>query len=292
MEFQALRMFVEVVRQHGFSRAASVVFSTQSTVSKAVKQLEHELGAPLINRIGHRATVTEIGEVVYRRALRILAERDNLLNELGDLRGLKAGRLRLGLPPVNTSAIFAPAFALYRDRYPAIDIQLVEQGGELLKAKVLAGEVDLAVALLPVSENFGSQEVTREPLVAVLPAHDPLLSRKTVDLPSVQHLPFILFETGYSINRVILDACRRRGFEPTIAARSSQIEFIVALAQSGLGVGFLPRMVAEQRSVSYVTLGEPHTEWHLAMVWRQGSYLSNAAKAWLEVVEGRRPKSA
>jgi DNA-binding transcriptional LysR family regulator len=51
-------------------------------------------------------------------------------------------------------------------------------------------------------------------------------------------------------------------------------------------------MVAEQRSVSYVTLGEPHTEWHLAMVWRQGSYLSNAAKAWLELLEGRRPESA
>jgi DNA-binding transcriptional LysR family regulator len=53
MELQALRTFVEVVRQNGFSRAAKAIFSTQSTVSKAIKQLEYEVRAPLLNRVGH-----------------------------------------------------------------------------------------------------------------------------------------------------------------------------------------------------------------------------------------------
>ena len=121
MDFQTLRTFVEVVRQGGFSQAAKVVFTTQSTVSKAVKQLETELGiaciahksleicAPkafgaifelsspsggcrtaslrirrdfcglaLLDRKGHRSMLTAEGDVVYRRALKILAERDDL----------------------------------------------------------------------------------------------------------------------------------------------------------------------------------------------------------------------
>jgi DNA-binding transcriptional LysR family regulator len=283
MDFERLRIFVEVVRQNGFSRAAAVVFATQSTVSKAVKQLEHELGTPLINRIGHRVALTAAGEIVYQRALRILAERDDLAAQLGDLRSLKSGRLRLGLPPVNTSTLFAPAFALYRNRYPAVEVQLVEEGGERLKALVLSGDVDLAVALLPIADDFEWQEVTCEPLVAVLPAQHTLARRESVNLASLQHQPFILFEAGFSISRVILDACKRRGFEPTVAARSRQIEFIIELALSGLGVGFLPRIVAEQRSVNHVVLAEADTEWHLAMIWRRGAYLSNAARAWLEL---------
>jgi Bacterial regulatory helix-turn-helix protein, lysR family len=56
MEIRTLRAFVEVVRQGGFSRAAKTVFATQSTVSKAVKQLEDEIGVPLLDRIGHPAS--------------------------------------------------------------------------------------------------------------------------------------------------------------------------------------------------------------------------------------------
>jgi DNA-binding transcriptional LysR family regulator len=140
------------------------------------------------------------------------------------------------------------------------------------------------VALLPLSTDFGWQEIAREPLVAVLPTGHPLENRQTVDLDSLQCLPFILFDKGFSISRVVLDACKRRGIEPIIAARSSHIEFIVELAASGVGVGFLPKIAAEQRSVRYVPLAEPDTEWHLAIVWRRASYLSHAARAWLQLL--------
>lgn len=283
MEFQALRFFVEVVRQNGFSAAAKVVFTTQSTVSKAIKQLEHEIGAPLLNRTRHHITLTAVGDVVYRRALRILAERDDLVAELDELGGLRCGTLRLGIPRINTSTLFAPVFALYRNQYPSIDIQLVEDGGEVLKEKVLSGTVDVATALLPVTDDFEWQELTRQPLVAVLSPQHPLAKRKSVDLADLQHEPFILFEPGYSISRVILDACKRRGFQPTVTARTTQTELVVLLAMSGVGVGFMPLMIAERLATSYVPLTEPHTEWHLVMIWRKGAYLSNAAKAWLEL---------
>ena len=139
MEIRTLRAFVEVVRQGGFSQAAKTVFATQSTVSKAVKQLEDEIGTPLLDRIGHRSKLMAAGEIVYRRAQRILAERDDLIAELGELRGLKRGTLRLGLVPVGSGTLFAPLFAIYRKRYPGIDIRLVEYGSERLQEILLAG---------------------------------------------------------------------------------------------------------------------------------------------------------
>lgn len=286
MNFRTLRAFAEVVRQGGFSQAAKVVFTTQSTISKAVKQLEDEIGAPLLERIGHRSMLTATGEVVYRRALSILAERDDLATELDELRGLKRGTLRVGLPPVGSSILFAPLFTAYRSRYPAIEIRLTERGSDRLREILLAGEIDLAGSLLPVPEEFEWQDVRKEPLMAVLPSDHSLVRRKSVDLANLREIPFVLFETGFAVNRIVLNACKRRGFDPIVAARSSQIDFIVELVAAGLGVAFLPRMLVEDHqhpSVGYVRLVEPQTDWHMAMIWRRGAFLSHAAKAWLGV---------
>lgn len=291
MELRTLRAFVEVVRQGGFSQAAKVVFATQSTVSKAVKQLEDEIGVPLLDRIGHRSTPTAAGEIVYRRALKMLAERDDLVTELDELRGLKRGMLRLGLPPVGSNTLFAPLFVAYRARYPGIDIRLAEHGSQRLEELLLAGELDLAASLLPVSEEFEWQDVRREPLVVLLPANDPLTARASVDFAALRGHAFILFESGFALNRVILDGCRRKAFEPVVAARSSQVDFMIELVAAGMGVAFLPRMIAEQRahpSVRAVLLAEPQVDWHIAMIWRGGAYLSDAAKAWLVLLADSR----
>jgi len=291
MQLRTLRVFVEVVRQGGFSQAAKIVAATQSTVSKAVKQLEDEIGVPLLDRTGHRSTLTAAGDIVYRRALRILAERDDLVTELDELRGLKRGLLRLGLPPVGSSTLFAPIFARYRSRYPGIDIRLVEHGSGRLEEMLLLGELDLAVSLLPVSADFAWQQVRREPLEAMVSAEDPLAQRDAVAFAELRERPFILFESGFALNRVIMQACRRQGFEPAVAARSTQIDFMVELVAAGLGVAFLPRMIAEQRRqplVRHVAVVEPVMEWDVAMIWRRGGYLAHAAQAWLALLADAR----
>jgi DNA-binding transcriptional LysR family regulator len=291
MELKNLRTFVEVVRQGGFTPAAKAVFATQSTVSKAVKQLEDEIGVPLLDRIGHRSQPTAAGNIVYERALRMLAERDDLIAELDALRGLKRGTLRLGLPPIGSSTLFAPLFALYRKRYPGIDVRFIEHGSDRLEELVHSGEIELAASLLPVSEEFDWQDVRNEPLSVLLSVNHPLASRRSIEMAALRNLPFILYETGFALNRIILDACRRHVFEPSVIARSSQIDFIIELTAADLGVGFMPRMIAEQRKhpqVKRIPLSEPHTNWHMAMIWRRGAFLSHAAKAWLELLRKER----
>ena len=292
MELRNLRAYVEVVRQGGFSQAAKKVFATQSTVSKAVKQLEDELGLRLLDRVGHKITQTAAGEIVFRRAQMMLTERDDLIRELDELRGLQRGVLRLGLPPIGSSVLFAPLFASYRRHYPGIDISLVEYGSRRLEEVLLAGEIELAASLLPVSDAFEWQDVSREPIMALLPDEHPCASgSQALDLTELSDTPFILFEAGFALNRVILEACTQLGIEPAIVTRSGQIDFIVELVAAGMGVAFLPRMIAEQRQhvgVCMRELADSELHWHMALIWRRGGYLSHAARAWLELAREER----
>ena len=284
MELRTLRAFVEVIRQGGFSAAAQTVFATQSTVSKAVKQLEDELGLPLIDRA--QIAPTPAGEIVLRHASAILAERDDLLRELDELRGLKRGALSLGISPIGGSTLFAPLFAIFTKRYPDIDIRIEEQGSKRLEEIVMAGEVELAASLLPVSDAFDFQPVRAEPMVALLPPGHPLSGADAVDIPALCDWPLVLFDSAFAINRLIENAYARHGIVPEVAARSGQMDFMVELVAAGLGVAFMPRSMAalhSHPSVACARLDEHDTDWRIALVWRRSGYLSAAARAWLDL---------
>ncbi|GEO87456.1 MULTISPECIES: LysR family transcriptional regulator [Alphaproteobacteria] len=286
MELRTLRVFVEVVRQGGFSQAAHTVFITQSAVSKAVRQLEVELGLELIDRSSQRIRLTDAGEVVFGRAQTMLAQRADLLAELEEMKGLKRGALRIGMPPIGSDILFAPLFAIYRSRYPDIEIKLVEHGSRRLEEMVQSGEVELGASLLPFAEVFDWQDVTSEPVDVLIRDDHPLADSASVSLRQLADIPFVLFDAGFALNPIILDACRSVGVEPTVTARSSQISFIVELVGAGVGIGFLPRRIAEHRirpGVRQIPVTDTGMVWHMAWIWRRGGYLSFAAKAWLEL---------
>ncbi len=293
MELRTLKAFVEVVRQGGFSQAAKVLYATQSTVSKAVKQLEDELGVRLLERTVRGSRPTEAGEIVYRRANSMMMEGDDLVSELDELRGLRKGSLRLGLPAIGSNALFAPLYAIYRKRYPGIEIQLVEYGSRRLEDMVLAGELDLGASLLPLRRELAWQRVRNEPIDVLIASSHPLARRKSVRLNELAGLDFILFGEGFAIDPIVMESCRKAGFTPTVAARSGQITFVLELVVAGLGVGFLPRMIAEQRSrpgLANIAVREPSMPWEMAMMWRRNAYLSHAARAWLELTEKHYPQ--
>ena len=284
MELRNLRAFVEVVRQGGFSKAARALFSTQSTVSKAVGQLEAECGEALLERLGTGVRLTAAGELVHVRALAMLAESEHLAAELADLRGLLSGRLRLGLPIFGSARLFAPLFAEYRSRWPNVEIELMEQGSARLEEALLAGEVELGVSLLPIGEAFSWQPVRDDPMMAVLAADHPLRGRDSLRLAELADDPFILFEQGFALNTRIEHACALRGFAPRLAARSGQLDFIIALVAAGLGVALLPRLLTEGRNLAplgVVLVDETDLRWRAALSWRKGARLSPAARAWL-----------
>lgn len=291
MELRNLHALVAVVQNGSFSAAARVLYTSQPNVSKAVKQLEDELGVPLLDRGGTSISLTDVGEIVYRHARRMLATGEELLAELDDLRGLRRGRLRLGLPMFGSSELFSTVFVIFRHRYPGVRIQLVEQGSKRLEEMLRGGEIDLAASLAPVPEDFDYQEVLDEPLVVLMRSDHPLAGQSRVRVPELADRPMILFEEGFLLNRVVRDCCARYGFRPQIAARSGQPDFIMSLVQAGLGITLLPRFMAEKRphpDVTYLPLDEPDSSWHMVLLWRKDGYLPHAAKAWLELAREAR----
>jgi len=292
MDLRNLRAFRAVVERGGFSKAAKALGSTQPTVSKAVARLEHACGAPLLERSGAGVAgtrrLTAAGEAVYRRCVTILREQEELTRELAEIGGMRRGRLSLGLPPLGSGVLFAGAVAAYRQRHPEVEIELREAGGRKLEQAVLAGELELAITLLPVMKGCAWKALRREPLMALLPPGFAWPEGEPIRLKRLAREPFILFEEGFALNAIILEACRKRGFVPATAARSGQADFIMALVAAGLGVGFLPRLVVEvQRRlpIRAVPLDEADLGWHPGLAWRKGRPLSPAAKAWIAILE-------
>jgi DNA-binding transcriptional LysR family regulator len=290
MDLRLLRIFVEVVRQGGFSRAASAVHATQSTVSKAVKQLEADLGHPLLERLPKGVRTTSAGEATFRRALALLAGAEDLRVELEELKGLKRGILRLGVPFIGADLLFARPLAEYRTRYPGVEVQLTELGSRTLEDRVLAGDLDLAASLLPVRENLAWLELRRDPIDLLVPADSPLAASGSVRFKDLAREPMILFTEGFALNPIILEACRKNRFAPRVAARTGQVGLVQALVAARLGVAFLPRRIALQAptpGTRCLPLAGPAIFWHMAQIWRKEGFLSAEAKAWLALMRSR-----
>jgi DNA-binding transcriptional LysR family regulator len=287
VELRNLRAFVEVARCGGFTAAARALNTTQSTVSKAVQQLEHDCGVSLIDRLGRGIRITEAGGIVLRRAANIQSEEENLESELAELRGLQRGRLKLGLPVLASSVLFAESVAAFRKRYPGIEVELQEQGSRRLEEGVRKGEVEIGASLQPISEDFSWRSIRDEPLMALLSVQHPLSGRSSLRLEELAATPTILFEEGILLNSVIQAAYRQRKIPLIDAGRSGNTDFIMAMVAAGLGVAFLPRIIIESRdhhSLRAVEVEDLDMWWKMALIWRRDRVLSPAARRWLEMV--------
>lgn len=285
MQIRTLEAFVEIIRQNGFSAAAKNLNSTQSTVSKSLAQLESRFATKLINRNKGKLQLTAAGEYVYRHAQRILAEEDAMEREIAELKGLKRGVLKIGLPPIGSSELFAPVLARYTASHPQIDINIVEHGSKKLEEMVYSGEIELAGSLVPVANGLDYQSVRNDPVVALMPA-GLAGTRRQITARELVEYPFVLFASQFALTPLVIEAFRKQGLEPVVSARSSQIDFLFGLVAAGMGVGFLPRMIAEKRSVNNVQMVEITDmliEWHMALIWRKNNHLSYAAREWLRL---------
>lgn len=288
MNLRVLKMFVEVAQQGGFSRAARTSNAAQPTVSKAVKLIEDEFDVRVFDRLADGVRLTDAGKVVYKRALRMLAEFEALKAEIGALHGLEMGTLALGLPPVGSGILFSEHMTRFHVRYPNITIQLQEAGCATLEKAVQSGKLELSLALLPVSQVFDWIDICDEPLVLLMPKDFPLKGRTQLSLNEIADSPFIWFERGFMLNERIEKICQSRGITLRESMRTGQVEFIITLVAAGIGVAVLPRLELEGRNLSKVQtalLNEESLRWRAAIIWRREGVLSPPAQAWLKMLQ-------
>ncbi|MFR6519615.1 MAG: LysR substrate-binding domain-containing protein [Bilophila wadsworthia] len=151
---------------------------------------------------------------------------------------------------------------------------------------VLSG-IDLAVTF-SLSANFSWLQIGRTAHVIMPPDH-PLADRKRLKMDELADNAFIGFEQGFLLNDRIKAVCRQRGLKLNECLRSGQLDFIMTLVATGIGVALLPRLELERRelpNIHIALLDEEELRWRAAFVWRRGAVLSSAAQAWLKLLPG------
>ncbi|WP_429029573.1 LysR substrate-binding domain-containing protein [Aeromonas media] len=284
MDIRALRYFVELVREKSFTRASEKLFVTQPTISKMIRNMEEELGQPLLNREGHSFTLTDSGQVLFVHGQLILAQMQQLEAELADLQSLQHGRLALGIPPM-VGHVYADLIRAYRSRYPKVELSIVEYGGRRIEQAVLEGELDLAITMLPTREEgvLSALELDCYPIQVVLPDLPRWRGDSEIRLADLQEEPFLLYTQAFTLSERLEQACQQAGFVPQVAARSSQWDFLTAMVRSGMGVAFLPEPICRRLTPDGLVLRPllPELSWRLGVIWPAKRYLSRTAEAWL-----------
>jgi DNA-binding transcriptional LysR family regulator len=159
-----------IVRLGSFTRAAEELFLTQPTVSMQIKKLSEAVGTPLFRHVGRAVEPTDAGREVYAACRDILGTLSNLEIKLADLKGLKRGRLRLGV--LTTAKYVAPEIlGAFCREYPGIDVSLKVTNREHILERLTAHDDDLYVMGQPRAESNEDREhpVRAEPAGAGRP---------------------------------------------------------------------------------------------------------------------------
>ncbi|WP_458120958.1 cidABC operon transcriptional activator CidR [Paenibacillus sp. Z6-24] len=285
MDIRHLQYFIEVARLGSFTRAAEALFITQPTISKTIRSLEEELGAPLFNRVGRSVELTDAGKVIEQQAQNIVKSFQSLSSQLDDLRNLKSGHLRIGLPPMIGSRFFPQIIGRFHQMYPNVTIQLFEDGGKKVESDVVNGSLDIGVTVLPVTENILEYfSFTEEKLNLIVPNNHRLAGATEVQMSELAEDFFIIFREDFTLHGRIIEACIRVGFQPRIIYESSQWDLISEMVGAGLGVALLPETICNQinpRNIHIISNVQPVIPWHLGVIWHRERYLSFAAREWL-----------
>ncbi len=281
-----------VARHGSFSRAARELHLTQPAVSMRVRQLERALGLPLLERVGKRAFPTKAGEVLLAHAGRALRELENGVQLVQQLRGIVAGRLRLGTSASFSIYLLPPALRRFRSRYPRTELTVVTGNAPEIARAVVQNDLDVGIVSLPVREReLAVSLFNRHELVAIAPPDRRWRRGQRVKPAELAREPLILFEQGATLRRVIDEWFQKGGVSPALPMELGNTEAIKKLVESGLGFSVISRFSAEAevkgKKLSAARLDPPLYR-EIGIVLRKDKPRTPALEAFLATLDSLR----
>ena len=279
---QQLRVLVAVAEMGGFTKAADALRMTQPGVSHTIAGLETELGVPLIERDRGGARPTEVGERVLIHAREILVLVERIGHEVSGAQELRTGKLRIGSFPSAASRILPALMGAFNDRYPGIEVTLVEGTDQEVLEYIHSRAVDVGFVTLPAGE-LETVPVAEDELIAVLPGWHPLADTVTVSIQQLSEEPFVMSKGG--CEPLIFSAFRLAGCEPNTRFEVRDMGAILAMVGEGLGVTVVPELALPRRSEGLEDLCtvplDPPVRRRLALATRSLDTASPAATAFV-----------
>lgn len=292
MEFRQLQYAIQIAAEKNFSRAAEKLHIAQPSLSQQLSKLEKELGVLLFHRNTNSVEMTHAGAVFVDKAQKIVDMVGEIRQEMDDISQLRKGKLIIGSMPITGAHMLPHVLPVFQERYPDIEIALVEETSANLMQLTSEGKTDFSLLALPLQEQSLEYEVLiDEELRLAVPPNHPAASvssaRGTVELSSFSGEPFILLKKGQGLYQTAIDLCLAAGFTPRIAFESSNIETVQSLVAAGMGVAFIPAMVERgkwsEMAPAYLTVsGRPART--LVIARRKGRYMSKAAQAFISTM--------
>ncbi|NKC52159.1 LysR family transcriptional regulator [Ochrobactrum cytisi] len=195
LEIRQLRHFATVSRPASFSAAAKELNLTQPALSKSIRVLEENIGAPLFERGPNGVQLTVFGERLKNYADLLLSLANEAIDEIDALRGVRKGSLRVGCVAAVLRAIMPSAVLSFQERHPAIDIVVSEGLNDTLIDLLHSGRLDLAVTLRPsgiLNPDLEYINLLEEPLLPVCSRTHPLSGLSTVSLSDLSPFGWVV----------------------------------------------------------------------------------------------------
>jgi DNA-binding transcriptional LysR family regulator len=283
-----LKVFEAAARNLSFSRAAAELHLTQPGVSMQVRELEDSAGLPLFERIGRRMYLTEAGQALLLRAHEVLRAIENADDALDAIRGLRGGRVMLGV--TSTAKYFAPVvLARFRRLHPGVDFRLAVHNRDAVVEMLARNEVDITIMgrpprqLATVADAFAPHPLT----VVAAPDH-PLAHRRRIPVAAMAEETFLVREPGSGTRSAMEEFFGEHGLAVRVGMELPSNETIKQAVMAGMGVSFLSRHtvafeLASRRLAVLDVRGLPvMREWFIVQL--AAKRLSPTAQAFREYV--------
>jgi DNA-binding transcriptional LysR family regulator len=281
MDLRQLQYVEAVARTLNFTRAARDLHVAQPALSKAIANLEAELGIRLFNRTSRSVKLTDAGTSFVVRVRRILADVTNLELEMDEFGRGAAGKVRIStwyhLEPMLPKLLHD-----FIEQNPHIEVSIVELAGTAMLDALRRGEIDLGVAIVAPQwdlTDIEQQLIRSEPMMVLLPSDDPLARQPTISLSLLADRAFIAPSAGttarYWFDRLFSSV----GIEPRVVVETNEIAAVQAYVSVGIGLAIAPQSIVPPvaEPASAVPLdGIPPIE--VVLTWNQTGYRSPAGE--------------
>jgi DNA-binding transcriptional LysR family regulator len=270
-----LRYFVAVAEQLHFGRAAAALHISQPPLSRAIRGLEEQLGARLLSRSRRRVELTAEGARLYEEAKKVLAQLERTALEVGAMAAGQSGRLRLGFVSLADYGVLPGLLKSFKSARPGVSLALREMLSPDQAAALSAGELDFGLLLPPVAGDFEHLVAQSERFVAALPARHAAARQRRIAMRDLAGEAFVMVprDIAPGLYDIVAGLAARAGFSPRVAQEAIQMQTVVSLVSSGLGVAIVPASIANlgRRGVVYRELADAHPRLDLWLAWRRGA---------------------
>lgn len=244
MDLRQLRQFAVLAEESSFSIAAQRLHMAQPPLSVAIRKLEEELGAKLFVRGSRGVRLTAAGEAAVVVARRCIDAANQIKAAAQQAEAGDTGRLRIGFSGSVTVRLLPILVQSFSQRYPGVHLDLSEGTNLELLTRVEAGELDLGLVRLPTSRpsELRFQQVEEDHFCLAMPKGHSLARKSVITLPMLEGIAFIGYVPSSvgGLHAAVSNVLQRAGVAPKITQEAVQVQTVLGLVASGLGVALVP----------------------------------------------------